>query len=263
MKFSLSLTATLALGAAAADFKYTRLDREKAVVAVVDHQVGLMHLVRDIEPTMFKASVLAHAETAKAFDLPIVMTASAETGPNGPLLGEITRMYPNVTVIQRGGEVNAMDNKDFRAALAATNRTQVILAGIVTDVLAGNNYSACLRSEPRLTYRFTSHRPGTAFAALSMIEAGYTVFANGDASGTSSELARELANDRMRQAGVQILTTFAVYGELMRDWRTPPTGVQVWPFVERMVTSAGILGRSHGAAVQKGQLMPGQDALPW
>ncbi|KAL8299271.1 hypothetical protein RB594_009213 [Gaeumannomyces avenae] len=238
MKFSLSLTATLALGAAAADFKYTRLDREKAVVAVVDHQVGLMHLVRDIEPTMFKASVLAHAETAKAFDLPIVMTASAETGPNGPLLGEITRMYPNVTVIQRGGEVNAMDNKDFRAALAATNRTQVILAGIVTDVC-------------------------TAFAALSMIEAGYTVFANGDASGTSSELARELANDRMRQAGVQILTTFAVYGELMRDWRTPPTGVQVWPFVERMVTSAGILGRSHGAAVQKGQLMPGQDALPW
>ena len=43
-------------------------------------------------------------------------------------------MYPNVTIIHRNGEINAMDNADFRAAVKATGRSQVIIGGIVTDV---------------------------------------------------------------------------------------------------------------------------------
>ena len=43
-------------------------------------------------------------------------------------------MYPNVTIIHRNGEINAMDNADFRAAVKATGRNQVIIGGIVTDV---------------------------------------------------------------------------------------------------------------------------------
>ena len=43
-------------------------------------------------------------------------------------------MYPNVTIIHRNGEINAMDNPDFRAAVKATGRNQVIIGGIVTDV---------------------------------------------------------------------------------------------------------------------------------
>ena len=43
-------------------------------------------------------------------------------------------MYPNVTVIRRGGEINAWDNTDFRAAVKATGKNQVIVGGIATDV---------------------------------------------------------------------------------------------------------------------------------
>ena len=43
-------------------------------------------------------------------------------------------MHPNAPLIKRNGEVNAWDNKDFRAAVRATGKKQVILAGIVTDV---------------------------------------------------------------------------------------------------------------------------------
>lgn len=43
-------------------------------------------------------------------------------------------MYPNVTIIKRPGEINAWDNADFRAAVAATGKKQVLLGGITTDV---------------------------------------------------------------------------------------------------------------------------------
>jgi hypothetical protein len=43
-------------------------------------------------------------------------------------------MYPHAPLIKRNGEVDAWDNAEFRAAVRATNRTQMIMAGIVTDV---------------------------------------------------------------------------------------------------------------------------------
>ena len=43
-------------------------------------------------------------------------------------------MHPNVIVIRRDGEINAWDNPDFRAAVKATGKKQVIVGGITTDV---------------------------------------------------------------------------------------------------------------------------------
>lgn len=78
--------------------------------------------------------MIAHAAIAKAFNIPIVLTTSAEHGPNGLLPKEITDMYPNAPFIRRNGEVDAWDNPDFKAAVVATGKSQVILAGITTDV---------------------------------------------------------------------------------------------------------------------------------
>lgn len=47
-------------------------------------------------------------------------------------------MYPDAPLIQRQGEVNAWDNAEFRDAIRATNKSQVIMAGIVTDVCESN-----------------------------------------------------------------------------------------------------------------------------
>lgn len=55
-------------------------------------------------------------------------------GPNGPLVREIVDMHPGAPTIRRNGEVNAWDNPDFRKAVEATGKKQIIIGGIVTDV---------------------------------------------------------------------------------------------------------------------------------
>ena len=65
---------------------YIRLDKSNAAVLLVDHQTGLLSLVRDIDPDKFKNNVLALADLAKYFKLPTILTTSFEDGPNGPLV---------------------------------------------------------------------------------------------------------------------------------------------------------------------------------
>lgn len=63
---------------------YQRLNKDDAVVLLVDHQIGLISsLVRDYGVDEFKNNVVALAETAKFFDLPVILTTSFEEGPMG------------------------------------------------------------------------------------------------------------------------------------------------------------------------------------
>jgi nicotinamidase-related amidase len=50
------------------------------MLLIVDHQVGLFELVRDVSPEEFKSNMIAHAALGKIFSLPTVITTSAETG---------------------------------------------------------------------------------------------------------------------------------------------------------------------------------------
>ena len=68
---------------------YVRLDKDNAAVLLVDHQTGLLSLVRDIDPDRFKNNVLALGDLAKYFKLPTILTTSFESGPNGPLVPEL------------------------------------------------------------------------------------------------------------------------------------------------------------------------------
>lgn len=49
--------------------------------------------------------MLGHAAIGKVFELPVVITTSAESGPNGHVPKEILDMYPDVKVVQRQGEI--------------------------------------------------------------------------------------------------------------------------------------------------------------
>lgn len=62
------------------DFEYVRLDKNDTVLLIVDIQEGLLNLVRDFDPSLYRNNYLAHAALGKAFDLPVIMTTSAETG---------------------------------------------------------------------------------------------------------------------------------------------------------------------------------------
>jgi hypothetical protein len=63
-----------------APFTFERLDKDKALLLIVDHQLGLLQLVRDYTVAEFRNNVFAHAEIGKLFNLPVIMTTSAETG---------------------------------------------------------------------------------------------------------------------------------------------------------------------------------------
>jgi nicotinamidase-related amidase len=43
-------------------------------------------------------------------------------------------MHPSASFIHRQGEVDAWDNPDFKAAVQATGKRHMIIAGITTDV---------------------------------------------------------------------------------------------------------------------------------
>lgn len=179
---------------------YVRLDKNNAAMLLVDHQTGLLSLVRDIDPDKFKNNVLATADLAKYFGLPTILTTSFEEGPNGPLVPELKEIFPDAPYIARPGQINAWDNEEFLAAVKATGKKQLIIAGVVTEV--------CV-----------------AFPALSAIEAGYDVFVITDASGTFNQMTRDAAWDRMSQAGVQLMTWFGAACELHRDWRNDIEGL--------------------------------------
>lgn len=179
---------------------YKRLDKDQAAVLLVDHQTGLLSLVRDIDPDKFKNNVLALADLAKYFELPTILTTSFENGPNGPLVPELKELFPDAPYIARPGQINAWDNQDFVKAVKATGRKQLIIAGVVTEV--------CV-----------------AFPALSALEAGFEVFVVTDASGTFNEITRHSAWDRMSASGAQLMTWFGLACELHRDWRNDVEGL--------------------------------------
>ena len=179
---------------------YKRLDKTQAAVLLVDHQAGLLSLVRDIDPDQFKNNVLAVADLAKYFKLPTILTTSFEDGPNGPLVPELKQLFPEAPFIPRPGQINAWDNEDFVKAVKATGRKQLIIAGVVTEV--------CV-----------------AFPALAALEDGYDVFVVTDASGTFNEVTRHSAWNRMSEAGAQLMTWFGLACELHRDWRNDVEGL--------------------------------------
>ena len=179
---------------------YVKLDKNNAAVLLVDHQAGLLSLVRDIEPDKFNNNVLALADAAKYFGLPTILTTSFEDGPNGPLMPELKGLFPDAPYIARPGQINAWDNADFVKAVKATGKKQLIIAGVVTEV--------CV-----------------AFPALSAIEEGFDVFVVTDASGTFNALTRDSALARVSAAGAQLMTWFGVACELHRDWRNDVEGL--------------------------------------
>jgi nicotinamidase-related amidase len=131
---------------------------------------------------------------------------------------------------------SAWDNPDVRAAIKATGKKQVILAGITTDVC-------------------------TTFLALSLRAEGYSVFANIEASGTYSDIVRDTANSRMQQAGVQLVSMFSIFCDLMRDWRNPPGAANTLPYLDKYMPVYGYLARGHMAAIENGTAIPGEAGL--
>ncbi len=176
---------------------------QDSAMLLIDHQVGTMLLVKNIPYEVVKQNAIALAKTAKILNMPVVLTSSQEGNMQGALLPELQEILPAAFAarVQRAGIVNAWNDPNFSAAVAATGRKNLIMAGVTTSV--------CL-----------------VYPALSAIEAGYNVQAVMDASGSPSELAEEVSRRRMENAGTILTATDSIIAELAQDWSTP-TGNQL------------------------------------
>jgi nicotinamidase-related amidase len=201
--------------------KRERLTPENCVFAFIDHQTGLMNLVDNARPVEFKNIVVGLAKTADIHNVPVVITTSAETGPNGPFIPEVVALLPEAPIISRPGQINAWDNADFVKAIEKTGRKKIIMSGITTDV--------CV-----------------AFAALSARDAGYDVYVVVDASGCQNKDVQDAALMRMSEAGATMGTWFALSCELLNDWRNPAGQATAQLFIDHMPSYAEVFN-SHKA----------------
>lgn len=204
--------------------KRERWTPDNCVFAFIDHQTGLMNLVADTPTVEYKNYVVGLAKLAKLHGVPSVLTTSAETGPNGPMMPEVRSLLPDAPMISRPGQINAWENADFVEAIRKTGRKKIVMSGITTDV--------CV-----------------AFCALSALDAGYEVYVVTDASGTMSEQAQLASLMRMQDAGAIMGTWFALSCEMLYDWRNPTGPGSAQLFIEHFPAYAEVF-HSHEAVTR-------------
>lgn len=188
---------------------------ENSALLLIDHQVGTMQLIKNLPLEVVKRNTIALAKTAKILDIPVILTSSQEGNMQGPLISELQEILPGSFArrIQRAGIVNAWNDPAFKAAVLETGRSNLIMAGVTTDV--------CL-----------------VFPAIQALE-GFQVQAVMDASGSPFEWSEEMARRRMADAGVVLTATNTLMAELAQDWSKPHGSQLLQILFEEVLPSIG------------------------
>jgi nicotinamidase-related amidase len=168
------------------------LQPSDTLLLLVDMQAGLGFGAESISRQVLLNNAVALARTAAAFSVPVIATTSASRVYSGPLFPQIQAVLPDLKSIERRN-MNAWEDDAARAAIQATGRKRILIAGLLTE--------ACV-----------------SFPALSALRDGYEVFVVGDTCGGLTPASHELALRRIEQAGGQLTSWIQVLLEFQRDW---------------------------------------------
>ena len=171
---------------------------ETSALVLIDYQVGTMQLIKNQMPDTSLRNAIALAKAALAFKMPIVLTSSQEDHLQGPIAASLQHVLPRdfAKRVKRVGVVNAWADPHFKEAVEATNRRQLIMGAVTTDI--------CL-----------------VFPAISAVEDGYEVQAVMDACGSSFAIGEDTSRRRMERAGVWLTSTNTMIAELVQNWSSP------------------------------------------
>lgn len=177
---------------------YERFTGENAAMLLIDHQVGTMGWAKSMPLEELKRNALMLAKTAKILKMPVVLTSSMEEYAQGPLLSELETILPDefAARVKRLGIVNAMEDENFAAAVKATGRKKLIIAGVTNDVC-------------------------TVYPTLSLVSDGYEVQVVADAGASPTKVGDDMALRRMEKNGATLTSTNQVIAELAGNWATP------------------------------------------
>src|ERR1700704_1703510 len=185
---------------------------DDCALVLIDYQKEMFEVIRsETSADLVELHVRLLAKTAKAFDMPIVLsTVGVGYGLNGPTLPSVLSELDGIEPIDRSS-MNAFEDTAFREAVEATGRKRLIIAGLHTEI--------CL-----------------TFATVQALQDGYEVLFVTDAVGGRSQTAHRTAIQRLAHAGAVPTTALAVVTELFRDWASPLAGaaqqVIYWYFNE-------------------------------
>ena len=123
------------------------LDRNNSVLLLVDHQIGLITGVRDMDSAALKHNVVALAKAAQVMGIPVVVTSTGANGPFGPIIPELKAALPGVKIIDRHS-VNAWTTQTCAKRSrppAAKDRDRRRIAGSVCRVPGDHRQSGGVR----------------------------------------------------------------------------------------------------------------------
>lgn len=188
------------------------LTPENCAVVLIDYQPEQYRTVTSSTSEEINLNVIALCKFAKAFNVPVVVsTVGVDMGVNTGTSAEIMAELPKIKEIDRTG-VNAWEDEEFRKAVEATGRKNIVMAGLWTEV--------CL-----------------TFPTLDMQAEGYNTYPVADAVGGISPVAHNRAMERMQAAGATPITVIQFGSELMRNWARPSSSkfreVLQWYFPKR------------------------------
>jgi len=167
------------------------LTPDNCVLVLIDHQPFQLANVNSHEPTMVMNNVTALAKTAKAFDIPTILTTVNEER-GGVIFKTVQDVFPNQEPINRTF-INAWEDRRVVEAVKKTGRRKVVFAALWSEM--------CL-----------------AMPVIQAMGEGYDVYVVTDASGGVSVEAHDMAIRRLVTAGAQPITWLGMAGELQRDW---------------------------------------------
>ncbi len=165
---------------------------DNAAVVFIDHQPQMTFGVANIDCQQLINNVVMLAKGAKEFGLPSILTAVETESFSGYIWPQLMDVFPGQQPVERTS-MNSWDDPGFRAAVEATGRKNIIIAGLWTEV--------CV-----------------TWPTLNMIDEGYNIYIVEDACGATSQAAHDAAIRRSIQAGAVPMTTVATVLEFQRDW---------------------------------------------
>jgi len=170
---------------------------ENSALVLIDHQPAVGLAVHSIDQGLLVTNVASLAKAAKALGVPTVLTTIGARGSVlvDPIFKEISDAFPEITPIDRT-TTHAWSDPNFRAAVDATGRKKLIMAGIVTGTCLSQSVIAALKD-------------------------GFEVYFVSDCSGDVSREAHDDAKVLMTQAGAKPITWLNLTGQWAPDYRSP------------------------------------------
>ena len=190
------------------------LTPDNCVVALIDHQPQMMFGVAGFDRQSIINNTVALGKAARVFDVPVVLTTVETKSFSGNLWPQIRAVFPEQRAIERSS-MNAWDDENFVAAIKATGRKKLVLAGLWTEV--------CV-----------------AFPTVQAIHDGYEVYVVEDCCGDVSQLSHDNAMKRVIQAGAKPVTSLQVMLEFQRDWAEKDTYDAVMDIVKTHYGAYGV-----------------------